>query len=346
MGQCQYCRKSANMKSAENKENIAKKSSKSSSRQSVSGSSDSALESSHSDDDNPEIQRDFKSEFDAKGKRCYSSESSGKYSLKDSSGSCLDYDHNFRFKSQTDTISEVVELDETMFSGSFSECEEVFASTQDIQITPKESSLRKLKTRKVSWGSNDSDTFSLSSNQSNSVAILRARIKRSISLREQRQFSQSEMTHNLESSMKGSRKQTCARRTVSLRLPKSQRKGYDFDTKLHTIYVDDSPRCSKSYNGSGKRRNSLQQALSLLSLNSLKKETASTSSDPRPQKQVQRILRQPTKRHRTVRGISGLAIDNANQCMPRYTQFQQSSTLYYPTTTSIRRSQDRRSIYS
>ena len=89
------------------------------------------------------------------------------------------------------------------------------------------------------------------------------------------------------------------RRAVSLRLPsRYRRKSQENETNIPTIYVDDPP-CRPA--SAGRRKSSLQMALSLFSLSN------SLSEEP-PVKPVQKILRQPQRRHH-VRGISGLSIE-------------------------------------
>lgn len=126
------------------------------------------------------------------------------------------------------------------------------------------------------------------------------------------------------------RKDGRPRRAVSLRLPRS-RHPKDLDTKLPTVYVDDEELSS----GRGRRKSSLRRALSLLSLNSLTKEGFPGASRA-PQKPVQKILRHPTRRHTTVRGISGLAIDGRSQATCRGGLHRAQTLVYYPTNTSLR----------
>ena len=114
------------------------------------------------------------------------------------------------------------------------------------------------------------------------------------------------------------------RRAVSLRLPSRYRNPHEKETRLPTIYVDDPP--SKP----ARRKSSLQRALSLLTL------AGSQSSEPRP---VQKILRQPTRRHH-VRGVSGLPVSAQNTA-----GFSRTQTLYYPTHVPIRHKRTT-SIYS
>lgn len=111
------------------------------------------------------------------------------------------------------------------------------------------------------------------------------------------------------------RRRNRPRRAVSLRLPSRYRRPSDNETKLPTIYVDDPPIRSV------RRKSSLQRALSLLTL------TSSSSAETKP---VQRILRQPTRRHH-VRGISGLPIACENTSGLSRTQ-----TVYYPTHVPMR----------
>lgn len=117
------------------------------------------------------------------------------------------------------------------------------------------------------------------------------------------------------------------RRAVSLRLPRSRHRK-DIDTKVPTVYVEDEEMVSSR----SRRKSSLRQALSLLSLNSLSKELGTSSKTQKP---VQKILRHPTRRHTTVRGISGLAIDGRSQLSSRSGQRAQA-LVYYPTSTSLR----------
>ncbi|CAL4119840.1 unnamed protein product [Meganyctiphanes norvegica] len=174
------------------------------------------------------------------------------------------------------------------------------------------------------------------------TAILRARLTRSTSLR----MSPTEAeVHDIEtktsSVIESSQKTNRPRRSVSLRLPLTQKPTDNSETTIPTIYVADTPQCQTSNNDSRNRKHSVRRALSLLSVNSLN-SLLKHESRSHPPKPVQRILRQPRRRHQTVRGISGLAIDASNQEMNGVYRdraicgLYRSNTVYYPTATSLR----------
>ncbi|MPC34289.1 hypothetical protein E2C01_027673 [Portunus trituberculatus] len=252
-------------------------------------------------------------EVEAPGRGSNSSESSGKYSFRGSVSSLGEERHALHARTEDCFADTPVFEDEE-------EEEDGDADTED--------SLKPLhglnRGRKVSRGSVSSERGSFSS--VTSVSILKARLGRSSSL--------------TVPDDKCSCPEPCSGRgprTVSLRLPCSYR-GPDTDTNLPTIYVDDSPR--QRCRG---RRSSLRRALSLLSLPSLLRgDTAAgpvqAAAPPKQHKPVQKILRQPRRRHNTVRGISGLAIDGGTSGSggAACPNLQRAHTLYYPTAATMR----------
>ena len=279
--------------------------------------------------DLPSVISDADSDIDAQRNENSScdSNSSPEISLRDSSGSCFDNDSHLAQKEMRPII-----INTGLEIPSFHESQNI---SQDSLQLPRGNKV----TRKVSWGSAESDCGSRTSLSSDS-AFVGNQMRRSSSLRCSRP--------QPDSSLKNSKNQLSLkkkiRRTVSLRLYRSKQHK-DIENKLPTIYVEDLPSSNLSLNqGTSNRgsKGSLNQALSLLSLNSLYRREKNTKSE----KPVQKILRQPTRRHHTVRGLSGLAIDYPSKSSLTVNGLQRSRTLYYPTTTSSRQGNTRRRTYT
>lgn len=258
---------------------------------------------------------------DGPGRGSHSSESSGKYSLRGSEASLGE--DRFALHAREDACL----LDMPVFEDEEDEAaEDGSGGAAGEGAAP----LHGGTGRKVSRGSVSSERGSFSSVSSVAVnTILKARLGRSSSLTVPED---DPCSCPAPCTARGAR-------TVSLRLPRSY--GGDGDTNLPTIYVDDSPR--QQCRG---RRSSLRRALSLLSLSTvLRGEAAPTAPAPREapppkqQKPVQKILRQPRRRHNTVRGMSGLAIDGASGVQgggAACPALQRAHTLYYPTAATMR----------
>lgn len=272
---------------------------------------------------------------EGQGRNSHSSESSGKYSMRGSIGSCGECERSHLFPARIDECS----IDMPVF------CEEKSVEEEEdggvFTHDGGQDSLHPLqdvtRSRKVSRGSSRGSRGSSSSERgsfssvSSVTAILKARLGRSSSLTVQRDLPEAEVLSTCSSMPPEAER---PHRTVSLRLPRSHRRPHDSDTNLPTIYVDDSPQQQTARRG--ERKSSLRRALSLLSMNTLLRHDAvSSSSSKKAQKPVQKILRQPRRRHNTVRGLSGLAIDRSNQGIT-YSGLQRAHTLYYPTATSLR----------
>ena len=291
--------------------------------------SDSALDSSHSDEDEAGPCRgnaNKKITLNNESHESHSSESSGKYSMRESISSSVSYENQSKRKNSVDEIPES--------PGSSENNDDVFQFPLTPPLPQSSNTARDMKLRNISWESTESDNISRSS-MTNVAAAIRAKFQRSFSLKESYNPPQLE-----EVTKDTTRRRKRAQRTVSLRLPREQRhEDEDMDTKLPTIYFDDEEKPSGFR---GERRSSLNMALSLLSINSSRR----SSLTEKPQKPVQRILRQPTRRHQTVRGISGLAIDGSRQPPSMNNRLQHSSTLYYPTVVSMRQTSERRYLYS
>ncbi|XP_076057880.1 uncharacterized protein LOC143035144 [Oratosquilla oratoria] len=295
--------------------------------------SDSALDSGHSSDEG--------SCGDPRGTRnshSSSSESSGKYSLRDSD---IEQHHHTRAKGRNS-------IDKSKLCPNYHE-DDPSPPGGDGGL-PGEDCVLPLsdicRSRKVSHESCFSDRRSSQSSVSSFTAALRVRLGRSTSLRSQGDEPMFTAGSSIISSLR--RGSDGPRRCVSLRLPRSHRRTNDGDTNLPTIYVDESPKenlnsCLSSPDPAGstghlQRKSSLRRAFSL-SLNSMgpKHEGSSSAASAKSQpKAPKKILRQPRRRHHTVRGLSGLAIDDANQSQSPY-GLQRAHTLYYPTATSMRR---------
>ncbi|XP_071520527.1 uncharacterized protein [Panulirus ornatus] len=332
MGQCQYCRRPSNLSTSDSaspeKNHMGGAHQSQDALTGRHSGSDSALDSGHSCCDEGSC-----GDGGGPARSSHSSESSGKYSLRESIGSCGECERP-HFNPEVTVASgnatrafPVVDIDPVEGTSRVGE-----------PTSPDEDALEPLQdithARKVSRGSTCSERGSISS-MSSVTAVLRARLGRSTSLKVRRPRAESE-TLCPDSPDVSAAKQR--RRAVSLRLPRSHRRPHDADTNLPTIYVEESPR-SKCQNGREfSRKSSLRRALSLLSMNSLRQEVP---GHHKPQKPVQKILRQPRRRHTTVRGLSGMAIDAANQ-----PGLQRSNTLYYPTATSLRHAYATRRTYS
>ena len=341
MGKCHSCHRSIEKEDSDkSKDNeLGKQSEKpeednDANEQELRRSSDSALDSSHSDEEDPTDKGKILksntrkpsivlSRIESSTRESHSSESSGKYSMRDSIGSSTTSDKNARDKTSEATKTGHSDIPTTPESLTAAD-DDVFqypntsTSYQPIDMT------KKTKLRNIIWHSAESADPYTRSSMTNVTAAIRARFQRSLSLKE----SNLPPEHIINELNEKSKKR--AIRTVSLRLPRDRR-DKDFDTKLPTIYVDDK---SQSYRG--ERRSSLNIALSLLSLNTTGRRSSLTTE--KPQKPVQKILRQPTRRHQTVRGMSGLAIDGSRQS----SYAQHPGTLYYPTVVSMRQTTDRR----
>lgn len=318
MGQCQYCRRDSTSDHFDFSPNKTRKPGMNGHRREVMGQagSDSALDSGHSYCDEASYGDD------ARGS--HSSESSGKYSLRESLASCAG-----EFGEQRDqganSINELEELPE-------GEDSREVRSALDDSVRPLHFIF---PARKVSRGSTSSERGSMNS-ISSVTAVLQERLGRSTSLKIRRSRAPESELLNHESSNSTSKQ---PRRAVSLRLPRSHRRRHEVDTNLPTIYVEESPKARIQKERVPQRKTSLRRALSLLSINSLRQDTP---VQQKPQKPVQRILRQPRRRHNTVRGLSGMAIDAANQPMV----LQRSSTVYYPTAVTLRQAYATRRTYS
>lgn len=330
MGQCQYCRRNPSSSSADAPGQEPSYTMNHQTRETLAGrhsGSDSAVDSGHSCCDEASCGGE-------QGRSSHSSESSGKYSLRESVGSVAECEKASLSHGQARALSgEMQEL--SIFSENESSSEKGGSEAGGGD----EDALRPLqdipRSRKVSRGSTGSDRGSISS-ISSVTAVLRARLSRSSSLKVERNCDDGGGTPTLGSPPLTSGQQP--RRAVSLRLPRSHRRGHDSDTNLPTIYVEDSPQ-SKHPQAPGRgRKSSLRRALSLLSVNSLARHYP---PQPKTQKPVQKILRQPRRRHNTVRGMSGMAIDRANQA-----GLQRANTLYYPTAATLRHSYAVRRTYS
>ena len=328
MGQCQYCRR-ASISTVESSPEKGRDFSLSGGLhppESRHSGSDSALDSGHSFCDEGSC-------GDGQARSSHSSESSGKYSLRESLGSSGDCDR----PSLTTTVEPSSGTVLHAFHGHASGVEGRLKETEEVSVT-EEDALRPLqymsRVRKVSRGSTSSERGSICS-VSSVTAVLRERLGRSSSLKVRRHRAESESLQSDSPALVTVRR---PRRAVSLRLPRSHRRAHEPDTNLPTIYVEDSPRARGNSERTMARKASLKRALSLLSMNSLRQEV---SNHQKQQKPVQRILRQPRRRHNTVRGLSGMAIDTANQSM-----LQRSNTLYYPTAATLRHAYASRRTYS
>ncbi|KAG7165082.1 hypothetical protein Hamer_G004855 [Homarus americanus] len=332
MGQCQYCRRVSTMSTTDSaspgKGRKYVMNGGHNSQEALTGKnsgSDSALESAHSYYEEGSCGK--------QGRGSHSSESSGKYSLRESIGSLGDCERSH--SSPGPTAASPIELQVLHSPNNYT----VEGSRNVTEgATADEDALRPLqdlsRVRKVSKGSNCSERGSLTSVAS-VTAVLRARLGRSASLKVRRPRAESEALGHESPAMVTEKR---PRRAVSLRLPRSHRRAHDADTNLPTIYVEDSPRSKGQQGREYPRKSSLRRALSLLSMNSLRQESL---GHQKPHKPVQKILRQPRRRHTTVRGLSGMAIDAANQ-----SGLQRSNTLYYPTATSMRHAYAARRTYS
>ncbi|CAL4129907.1 unnamed protein product [Meganyctiphanes norvegica] len=337
MGQCQSCRKSSG---AEVLEESGRNAGNPGPHQlqcpdicvDHNTGSDSALDSGHSSDHC----------CDACSQ--HSSESSGKYSLRGSTGSCCGNGDR----------ENAVQLSPSHL--------QVFDSNEESQENVS-------RTESVNWGGNDALTpfyaYQGCSNESsicsvNSLAAIYNDdiLTRSKSLRVDRDVP-------LASSVASSRASSpCPgsygtrhrpKRSISLKIPRRRKRSRKGDTlNLPTIYADDMPKDTKKQNKSAPsspKSGTIRRALSLLSMNSLvhhHEEGTASPRSPSGVKATRSILRQPRRRHNTVRGMSGMAIDSANQ--PGYYQGRpispHSLTCYYPTATSLRQTQSLRHMYN
>lgn len=314
------------------------------------------------------------------GRSNHSSESSGRFSLRESVGSYVGDYYYYYDRAHHLHPSRIDEgaIDLPVFT---EECDDD-ADEDDIGVFTDSvpgggDSLQPLqevtRSRKISRGSSRGSRGSTSSERgsfssvTSVTAILKARLGRSSSLVVPPEVSPGEGHDAAEvmstcSLATGESRQQKPHRSVSLRLPRSRhRPHHDSDTNLPTIYVDDSPQ--QTGGRRGQRKSSLQRALSLLSMNSLLRHhneatstnnpsssaaaaatssSSSSSSSQKAQKPVQKILRQPRRRHNTVRGMSGLAIDASYQSFLPSGALHRSNTLYYPTPTSLRHATTRR----
>ncbi|KAK4300933.1 hypothetical protein Pmani_026903 [Petrolisthes manimaculis] len=317
MGQCQYCRRDSTTDPLDLSPNKAGKAGMNGHRREFMGQtgSDSALDSGHSYCDEASYGDDVRGS--------HSSESSGKYSLRESLSCGGDFgDQRDQGGNSSNELEDLPEGEDSR---------EVRSACED--------SVRPLHfifpARKVSRGSTGSERGSITS-VSSVTAVLQERLGRSTSLKIRRSRAPETELLKHESSNSMSKQ---PRRAVSLRLPRSHRRRHEVDTKLPTIYVEESPKARIQKEREPQRKSSLRRALSLLSINSLRQEPP---IQQKPQKPVQRILRQPRRRHNTVRGLSGMAIDAANQPMV----LQRSSTVYYPTAATLRQTYATRRTYS
>lgn len=264
---------------------------------------DSALDSTHSSgDDDPSYEP-------GKVSAGQSTKSPGKYSLRESIASCVDCAQaEFPLTAIDITAPGVPSSDDND------------DSTEDASDAPGRDSLTPLRDvpgLRTSRGSSDSERGSVSPAASVKRG-LKATLGRSLSLKLQRTTPRADVLNS--SSWVGYTEAKQHQRSVSLRLPRTSRRPRNFSTKLPTIYVDDAElRDRQQQEHDLTRKISLNHALSLLSVNSFARQET--------QKPVQKILRQPRRRHNTVRGLSGMAIGASNQA---------SLHRYYPTSTSRR----------
>lgn len=302
MGQCHSCRSKQEEVSDPREQEVPH------------SGSDSALDSSHSGgEDNCYLGEGIRRERSGR-----SSQSSGKYSLRDSVGSCGECERQDR---PPEKAKEVHPLPG-------------FRSVQDEEDSDVDSrdSLQPLqdisKRPAFSGGSCDSIRGSVSP-VSPAARDLKEKLGRSTSLKFR--FASDTSTEVLNNwSWSGL---TSHRRSASLRLPRRPKRPRDLGANLPTIYVE-NPEETQRRNREQQdlsRKTSLKRALSLLSVNSLSRDRQDVSVSQRNQKPVQKILRQPRRRHNTVRGMSGMAIDRANQA-----SLQHSGTCYYPTRNNVR----------
>lgn len=329
MGQCQYCRR-ASLSTVESSSPEKGRDFSFSGGlhppESRHSGSDSALDSGHSFCDEGSC-------GDGQARSSHSSESSGKYSLRESlgsSGECERSPLTIAAEASSRGAPHAFPGHASSTGGTLREAEEGSVAEEDA-LRPLQYVSR---LRKVSRGSTSSERGSICS-VSSVTAVLRERLGRSSSLKVRRHRGESE-TLQPDALMLATVRRP--RRAVSLRLPRSHRRAHEPDTNLPTIYVEDSPRPRGHVERVMSRKSSLKRALSLLSMNSLRQEG---SSNQRQQKPVQRILRPPRRRHNTVRGLSGMAIDTANQ-----SSLQRSNTLYYPTAATLRHAYASRRTYS
>lgn len=276
--------------------------------------SDSALDSSHSGGEDAS----YLGEGIRRARSGRSSQSSGKYSLRDSVGSCGECERQERPPEKAREVHPVPG----------------FRSVQDEEDSDGDSrdSLQPLqdisKRSAFPGGSCDSVRGSVSP-VSPAAKDLKERLGRSTSLKFR--FASDNSAEVLNSwSWSGL---TSQRRSASLRLPRRPKRPRDLGANLPTIYVENPEETQRRYREQQElsRKTSLKRALSLLSVNSLSRDRQDVSMSQRSQKPVQKILRQPRRRHNTVRGMSGMAIDRANQA-----SVQHAGACYYPTRNNVR----------
>lgn len=256
-----------------------------------------------------------------------SSQSSGKYSLRESMASCADFG-----QAEGPAVShrsDVISMPTTPVSDNNDD------STEDAsEEAPGRDSLTPLrdtsKSRKTSRSSCDSERGTV-----NPAGFMKTGLKstlgRSLSLRLQRTTPRTEVL-NSSSWVESVQPKKSHQRSMSLRLPRSQRRPRSLTgNNLPTICVDDGEHAAAARRQQDlSRKISLNRAFSLLSVNSLTRQEGTQQQQQQQQQQqkpVQKILRQPRRHHNTVRGMSGMAIGATNQA---------GQHRYYPTSASLR----------
>ena len=270
--------------------------------------------------------------------------------IKDSNGNCFDYEQDDQQESQL-TVPSDFEKPSTTSAASHSQVGSVLElpkmpskelSDESLKI-PKDTT----RTRKISWGSVESDTGSRASLTTMSASF-HAKIRRSTSLRTPRPLPNTDTVSSISVPTNEFEGVRVARRTVSLHIPREACTTYSYferssiNEEILRALQKSQPRLNQ------RRKSSIRQALSLLNLNTVSRRESFISKEKK-EKPVQKILRQPTRRHNTVRGMSGLAIDGSHQRYMGMGGLHRSQTVYYPTTTSVRQSYaayGRRSTYT
>ncbi|CAL4162901.1 unnamed protein product [Meganyctiphanes norvegica] len=222
------------------------------------------------------------------------------------------------------------------------------------RISSRRTSKDSSRSRRDSQASTKSSTSSSVSSASSMAAVIRARLNRSISLRRRQSHDCIKGVVPLDVHTDPLiLQQRRPQRAVSLRLPHSAKNSFDSETNLPTIYADESPSTIDApehdevswyhqHNDTevqtNSRRGSIRRALSLFHVGN------SENGHEKQKPPVKKILRQPRHLHHTVRGLSGMAIDNANTSNRGI--LQRSYTVYSPTNATIRDRQSYRRSYS
>ncbi|CAL4144388.1 unnamed protein product [Meganyctiphanes norvegica] len=204
------------------------------------------------------------------------SDSSGKYSLRDSIGSCNEDIIGQSPHKQQDKISSTLGIPYTK------EPEEDVQLGDDDVFTPGKPASPETPTSLTEHSSPTHIGRDSVTSITSVKALLRARLYRSIS------FKRGKSTNDLNySTKKNETPQRRLRRTVSLRLPRKHKKSIE-DTIIPTIYADE-PSKSK---GSLKRRASLRRALSLISMNAFNRQQQQQQQQQKQQQQHQQQQQQ------------------------------------------------------